>query len=189
MPLPRSLSPAFGRVLVLPLLGALSLGPAAGRAAPQKPAEAATKPGSPVEKLAPGVQLDWVRGVLSATGSCAADLFAASAEVARIKSERLARLRAEDRLRKALGVLAGDKDKARAERLSRLVAPAALEQLRRLDPAQATVAQIDYAATGSVSLRLELALRPSAPPPAPPTRPGSPDAGAPAEADAPGTSE
>lgn len=187
MPLFRSLSPA----LVLPLLGALALGPAAGRAAPQKPAEAATKPGPPVEKLAPGVQLDWARGVLSASGSCAADLFAASAEVARIKSERLARLRAEDRLRKALVALTGDKDKARAERLSRLVAPAPLEQLRRLDPALATVAQIDYAATGSVSLRLELALRPStaAPPPAAPTRPGGPDAGAPAEADAPGTSE
>lgn len=186
MPLRRPPSPA----LLLPLIGALSLGPAAGRAAPQKPAEAATKPASPVEKLAPGVQLDWARGVLSASGSCAADLFAASAEVARIKSERLARLRAEERLRKALVALAGDKDKARAERLSRLVAPTSLDQLRRLDPAQAAVAHIDYAATGSVSLRLELPLRPgAAPSPATPTRPGSPDAGASTEGDAPGTSE
>lgn len=187
MPLPRLKFPA----LVLPLLGALLIGPAAGRAVPQKPAEAAARPSPPVEKLGPGVQLDWARGVLSATGSCAADLFAASAEVARIKSERLARLRAEERLRKALLALAGDKDKVRAERLSRLVAPASLEQLRRLDPAKAAVAHIDYAATGSVSLRLELPLGPStaAPAPAAPTRPGGPDAGAPSEGDAPGTSE
>jgi hypothetical protein len=166
---------------------------AAGRpvlAAPRagQPAASAPAPADPIERLAPGVQIDWARGVLSAAGSCAADLFAASAEVARVKAERLARLRAEDRLRKALAALGGDKDKSRAERLARLLAPAAAADVARLDVARATVARIDYAATGSVSLRLELPLRPAAPAASAPPAAPNPDAGAP-ESESPGASE
>lgn len=185
----RALSGSVVSMLMLPLLGVLAAA-RPGLAVPRagQPAASASAPAAAVERLGPGVQIDWARGVLSSAGSCAADLFAASAEVARVKAERLARLRAEDRLRKALAALATDKDKARAERLARLLAPAAASEVARLDVARATVARIDYAATGSVSLRLELALRTgaaatSAPPAAP-----NPDAGAP-ESESPGASE
>jgi hypothetical protein len=108
----------------------------------------------PLFSVVPGVQADWGRGVLLAAGSCAADLYAASAEVARIKAERLAKSRAEARLRRALQALGHE------PRLRGKVAPALLAQL---DPAQAKVAHIEYAATGSVSLQLELALTAAAP--------------------------
>lgn len=101
------------------------------------------------ESLGPGVQVDWNRGVLLAAGSCAADLFAASAEVARVKAERLARSRAQARLHRALQTL------SREPRLRGKLSP---ELLGQLDPTHAKVVHIEYAATGSVSVRLELAL-------------------------------
>lgn len=110
----------------------------------------ASEPAKP-ESIAVGVQLDAQRGVLLAAGSAAADLFAASADIARIKAERLARLRAEERLRKALQLLGRDPKRR-----------ASWPQLGKLDVTRATTAHIDYAATGSVSLRLELALQPPA---------------------------
>jgi hypothetical protein len=97
--------------------------------------------------------VDFERGVLEAAGSAAADLFSASAEIARLKAERLARLRAEERLRKALQTLAQD-EKQRG-RLQPFGGP---EAVSRLDPTQARVLVIDYGASGSVSLRLELPL-------------------------------
>ena len=116
---------------------------------PVRPTRAAAPVVAPLESLGPGVQVDWSRGVLLAAGSCAAELYAASAEVARVKAERLARSRAEARLRRALQTL------GREPRLRGKVAP---ELLVQLDPTQAKVAHIEYAATGSVSLKLELSL-------------------------------
>lgn len=137
-------------------LGQLTLSRATAGPAPE--------PAKP-ESIAVGVQLDAQRGVLLAAGSAAADLFAASADIARIKAERLARLRAEDRLRKALQLLGRDPKRR-----------ASWPQLGKLDVTRATTAHIDYAATGSVSLRLELALQPPAAKPAvaPPTPPTPP---------------
>ena len=142
------------------------LGPLTLSRATAGPAPEPAKP----ESIAVGVQLDAQRGVLLAAGSAAADLFAASAEIARIKAERLARLRAEDRLRKALQLLGRDPKRR-----------ASWPQLGKLDVTRATTAHIDYAATGSVSLRLELALQPPAAsaakpavaPPTPPTPPST----------------
>ena len=57
---------------------------------------------APAAATVPGVTVDWQRGVIEASASAAADLYAASADVARLKAERLARARAEDRLRRAL---------------------------------------------------------------------------------------
>jgi hypothetical protein len=123
------------------------------------------------ENLGPGVQVDWNRGVLVAAGSCAADLFAASAEIARVKAERVARNRAEARLRKALQTL------GREPRFRGKVAP---ETLAQLDPAQAKAVHIEYASTGSVALRLELALTAkasaTAPTKSPPTPPAADEA-------------
>lgn len=138
------------------------LGPLTLSRATAGPAPEPAKP----ESIAVGVQLDAQRGVLLAAGSAAADLFAASADIARIKAERLARLRAEDRLRKALQLLSRDPKRR-----------ASWPQLGKLDVTRATTAHIDYAATGSVSLRLELALqpptasatKPAVAPPTPPT--------------------
>jgi hypothetical protein len=142
------------------------LGPLTLSRATAGPAPEPAKP----ESIAVGVQLDAQRGVLLAAGSAAADLFAASAEIARIKAERLARLRAEDRLRKALQFLSRDPKRR-----------ASWPQLGKLDVTRATTAHIDYAATGSVSLRLELALqpppasatKPAVTPPTPPTPPST----------------
>lgn len=120
------------------------------------------------QSIAPGVSVDWGRGVLIAAASCAADLFAPSAEIARIKAERLARMRAEQRLRKGLQAL------SREPRFHDKVAPALLAQL---DPSQAQVAHVEYAATGSVSLRLELPLT-AAPTKAPAPAASPPDSGA-----------
>lgn len=101
----------------------------------------------------PGVWVDWEHGVLEATASSSADLYAASAEVARIKAERLCRLRAEERLRKALLALSRD-EKQRA----RLEPYGGADQVARLDPARARILNVDYAASGSVSLRIGLSL-------------------------------
>lgn len=158
------------RAVSITLLCVLLCAGLAGRLLP--PASAAPVAAAPVlVGLGPGVQVDWGRGVLSAAASCAADLFAASAEIARLKAERLARMRAEQRLRKALQML------SREPRFHDKVAPAILAQL---DPSQAQIAHIEYAATGSVSLRLELPLR--APPPKSPAA-SPPDSGAAAEGD------
>ena len=91
--------------------------------------------------------------MLEATASSSADLYAASAEVARIKAERLCRLRAEERLRKALLALSRD-EKQRA----RLEPYGGADQVARLDPARARILNVDYAASGSVSLRIGLSL-------------------------------
>ncbi len=150
------------------------------------PAYAAPPAAVTTETVAPGVQADWSRGVLLAAGSCAADLFAASAEVARIKAERLARGRAEARLRRALQTLG---------REARWRNKVAAEVVAQLDPAQAKVARIDYAATGSVSLQLELSLTPKAPgtgkapPPPPPPAADEAKDGGPAAAPAAGEEE
>ena len=138
------------------------------------PAGPAARKPEPVAESLPGVVVDWERGQLLSPGSCAADLYAASADVARTKAERLARLRAEERLRKALAILDKDKGKDHKKRLAALGAPA---QLTELDPARARVAAIEYGANGSVSLRLALDLRPA---PAPAAAGTPTDAGAPA---------
>lgn len=150
------------------LAGGAGPAAAAATASSSTPAAAATA----IQSLGPGVQVDWSRQVISAAGSCAADLFAASAEVARLKAERLARMRAEARLRKALQMLG---------REPRFHGKVPEDLLGRLEPSQAQVAHIEYAATGSVSLRLELPLTAPVPAknPAPPPLPGAaPDAGA-----------
>lgn len=153
------------------------LGGGGSPAAAAAPAAAATPAAPAVQSLGPGVQVDWSRQVISAAGSCAADLFAASAEVARLKAERLARMRAEARLRKALQTLG---------REPRFHGKVPAELLGRLEPSQAQVAHIEYAATGSVSLRLELPLTAPLPAknPATPLPGAAPDAGAPPAAEA-----
>lgn len=135
---------------------------------------AAGPAGATLQSVSPGVQIDWSRSVMVATASCAADLFAPSAEIARLKAERLARMRAEQRLRKALQLLS---------REPRFHGKVAADILAQLDPAQAQVAHIEYAATGSISLRLELSLLApaKAPASAPPASP--PDSGAAGGAD------
>jgi len=146
--------------------------PAANPAAnKEKPATAKEKPAANARvQLSPGVWVDWEHGTVEASGSSAADLFAPSADVARIKAERLARLRAAEKLRKALAQIGSD-EKLRP----RLLAHGGAEQVSRLDVEKARVLSIDHAASGSVSLRLLLSL--TAPPPA---EPGSapPDGGA-----------
>lgn len=97
----------------------------------------------------PGVTVDWQRGVLEASASAAADLYAASADVARLKAERLARSRAEERLRRALTALRGD---------SRLVARVGPMPASALDIHSAQVRFIEYGSNGSVVLRLSLPL-------------------------------
>jgi hypothetical protein len=171
--LPAALAPLAGLVLWL--------GPSEPAHAAEPAGQAAAEPAARPVNVAPGVQLDWQRNVLRAAGSCAADLYAVSAEVARYKAERLARLRAEARLRHALSLL---------QREARLRGKLSPELLARLDPAQAKVATVEYAATGSVSLRLELPL--TAPPPGaaanrsgsePPADGGAPSGANPAEGD------
>ncbi len=138
-------------VLLGALLGAVP-GAVLALAEPKTSASAqATAPGH--VQLVPGVFLDIEHGMLEATGSCAADLFAASADVARIKAERLARLRAEERLRKALALLSSDE-----KHKKRLAAFGGAERVAHLDPTTARTITVDYAASGSVSLRLGLAL-------------------------------
>jgi hypothetical protein len=89
------------------------------------------------------------RGVLEAVGSAAADLYAASAEVARLKAERLARVRAEERLKRALSVLRPDKRWTALPKGSGETAP---------DVTRATVERVEYGVTGSVTMWLSLSL-------------------------------
>lgn len=109
-----------------------------------------------------GASVDWQRGVLEASASAAADLYAASVEVARLKAERLARARAEERLRRALAALRSD---------ARLVARVGPAGVGALDVRSAQVRFIDYGSNGSVVLRLSLPL--SATPAAPAKAAGS----------------
>lgn len=114
----------------------------AGERAAEKPAKSAAA-ATPV-----GVSIDWQRGIIEASASAAADLYAASADVARLKAERLARARAEERLRRGLAGLRSD-----PRLLARVPAgPSAL------DVSRATVSYIDYGSNGSVVLRLSLPL-------------------------------
>lgn len=110
-------------------------------------------------QLMPGAWVSWELGAIEATGSSAADLFAPSADVARIKAERLARLRATERLRKALTQLCQDE-----KQRSHLAPFGGAEQVAKLDVERARVLTIDHASSGSVSLRLSLPL--TVPPPA-----------------------
>lgn len=142
----------------------LLAGEAAWAAANDRAADKPAKPAaaSPIA----GVAVDWQRGVIEASASAAADLYAASADVARLKAERLARARAEERLRRALAGLRSD-----PRLLSRVPAgPAAL------DVSRATVSFIDYGSNGSVVLRLSLPL--SVQPAVTDKKAGQPDGGA-----------
>lgn len=103
------------------------------------------------DSVVPGVTVDFAAGKLVAVASCAADLYPPSADVARLKAERVARSRAEDKLRKALPLLVRDhKDK-----LGRF---GGAEAVAKLDPKTAVIERIDYGATGGVVLWLALPL-------------------------------
>jgi hypothetical protein len=139
-------APRAGVLLGILWIGLRLLAGTAGAAANDRAADKPAKPAaaSPIA----GVAVDWQRGVIEASASAAADLYAASADVARLKAERLARARAEERLRRALAGLRSD-----PRLLSRVPAgPAAL------DVSRATVSFIDYGSNGSVVLRLSLPL-------------------------------
>ncbi len=110
-------------------------------------AAAADKP----ETIAAGVTADFAAGKLVAVASCAADLYPPSADVARLKAERVARSRAEDKLRKALTVVVRDHK-------AKLVRFGGAERVAKLDVSAAIVDRIDYGATGGVVLWLSLPL-------------------------------
>ena len=127
-------------------------------AQPPKPGAHAAKPAVARVQLLPGVWADWERGVVEASGSYAADLYAPSADIARIKTERMARLSAKDRLRKALALLGRD------EKLRPHLAPfGGFEKVAQLDVEQAKVVSLDESSSGSIALRLSLSLRTAAP--------------------------
>lgn len=147
-----------GLVLLLAGSGLVALVAAAQPGVKDKPA-AKDKAATARVQLLPGAWVNWEQGVIEATGSGAADLFAPSADVARIKAERLARLRATERLRKALAQLCQD-EKQRPH----LVPFGGAGEVSKLDVERARVLTIDHAASGSVSLRLSLPL--TVPPPA-----------------------
>ena len=104
-------------------------------------AVAAEKP----ESISSGVSADFAAGKLVAVASCSADLYPPSAEVARLKAERVARSRAEDKLRKALTVVVRDHK-------AKLVRFGGAERVAKLDPQTAVIERIDYGATGGVVL-------------------------------------
>ncbi|MCS6913478.1 MAG: hypothetical protein RMK29_04125 [Myxococcales bacterium] len=104
--------------------------------------------GAEPEGLAEGVTVDWSAGMMEAVGSCAADLRAPSVEIARIKAERVARQRAQERLRAALRAL------PRGRWAGPPPATEALEQAL----GQAEVTKVHYGSNGSVSVRLRLAI-------------------------------
>lgn len=127
---------------------------------------AAPRAPSPATAAVPGTSVDLVNGSIDAVASAAADLYAASADIARTKAERLARSRAEERLRKALAnVVRSDGH--------RLSAYGGVERVKALDPARAQQLSVEYGSTGSVTVKLRLSLR--EPPPSPPDL-GAPDA-------------
>lgn len=101
-----------------------------------------------IEALADGAAIDWEARTVEAPGSCAADPRTPSAEVARIKAERVARERARTRLRHALLGLARGRWHGRPEKA------AALDEA--FDAAETQ--DLHYEANGSVSLRLRLKL-------------------------------
>lgn len=127
------------------LLGTVSRSVGQGKPT-EKPTERGA--GSAVAGV-PGTVLRAERGVLEAVGSAAADLYAASAEVARLKAERLARVRAEERLKRALSVLRPDKRWTALPKGSGETAP---------DVTRATVERVEYGVTGSVTMWLSLSL-------------------------------
>ncbi len=124
-----------GLIPGLMLAGAVTLAPARERG---------------VEQLGDGVVVYWEEGAVEASGSCAADLRAPSAEVARIQAERVARERAQQHMRQALLALPKVRWAAGKE------APRETD----LDPAVrgAETAAVDYGSNGSVSVRLRLKL-------------------------------
>jgi len=99
-------------------------------------AAAADKP----ETIAAGVTADFAAGKLVAVASCAADLYPPSADVARLKAERVARSRAEDKLRKALTVVV-------REHKAKLVRFGGAERVAKLPPLQPPVTISDGDAT------------------------------------------
>ncbi|MBL8634688.1 MAG: hypothetical protein JNM40_15805 [Myxococcales bacterium] len=103
------------------------------------------------ESVSAGVTADFAAGKLIAVASCAADLYPPSADVARLKAERVARSRAEDKLRKALTVVARD-HKAKLARFG------GAERVAKLDVSTAVVERIEYGATSGVVLWLALPL-------------------------------
>lgn len=108
----------------------------------------AFRPPAYAEPPGRGVIVDASTGTIEAPGSCAADLRAPSAEVARIKAERIARERARERLKQALLSLPP------ARLAGRSVDPAAVDAALQ----KAEVASVHYGSTGSVTVRLRLRL-------------------------------
>lgn len=127
---------------------------------------AAPRAVAPPPSTVPGVTVDLASGHIDAVASAAADLYAASADIARTKAERLARSRAEERLRRALANL------VRTE-ASRLAPFGGAERVKVLDPTRAQSISVEYGSTGSVTIKLRLPLREVV---APPRDLGSPDA-------------
>ncbi len=114
-----------------------------------------------MEQLASGVRIDWDAGTVEAEGRCAADPRAPSAEVARIKAERIARERAREQMKKALVALPGARWPSRP-------VPAALDPI--LEGAETVATELG--SNGSVSLRLRLKLSALPTPPLPPRQEG-----------------
>lgn len=155
--------------LFLVIASAPAIGTATGPATGSGTADRAGKARTAAPAaLPPGVVVDWVHFVLEASGSAASDLYPASVDVARLKAERLARARAEDRLRRALPHVRAD---------ARWQAKFGHSPVPIPDVAQARVAKIEYGTNGSVTLRLALPLGPTAAtdPKSPTTNGGSPD--------------
>ncbi len=103
------------------------------------------------EAVSSGVTADFAAGKLVAVASCAADLYPPSADVARLKAERVARSRAEDKLRRALTIVVRDHK-------AKLVRFGGADRVAKLDVSSAVVERIDYGATGGVVLWLLLPL-------------------------------
>ena len=106
-----------------------------------------------VASLGPGARVDWTRGLLIATGAAAADLRAASPELARFAAERQAREAARRRLRQ----LARGLDLAGGRELGAALTGAAAERFDRALDAVLDE-RIDHASDGSVVLAAALPL-------------------------------
>jgi len=105
------------------------------------------------KQLAPGVSLDWTRGLLLARAAAVAALTAPSPELARVGAERKAKTRAEQLLKTALGKIpltgltwkALRKDKDREARLTEVLE----------DP---LVVEVEYASDGTTVVTLGVPL-------------------------------
>ena len=93
-------------------------------------------------KLPPRTQVDWKARTLSTVGAAAADLRAPGPDIARVAAARLARERADERLRTASAALAG--------------VPASDERLSK--PLAEARARTTYSSDGSVEVELRLPL-------------------------------